>query len=411
MTAEDLLAAQRLVRRAPIGERIVEAILDLVRAARPGEGDPELTKGIGWGPGPRAAQALMLAARARALVDGRLSPSLEDVAALAEPALKHRMALTFAARAEGETTPDGDRAPRREASPMTERHRRRTPPAGARHPDPPIDRPRLDPTRPKPAAMTISPSIRQDAATLSARLPSLVIAARKIAQTVRHGVHGRRRAGSGETFWQFRPFISGEPSSRVDWRRSAREEHAFVRETRMGSRAHGLDLVRPVGVDALRIEPRRRRRRSTARRCSRSLSPIFACAAASAPALLGLTRPLATQGVVERFAEAIATDERLHGASEAGLPPLAPAPSRSMALLVGDFLGEPDETERAMRAISAEGAVGELVLIVDPIEETYPFSGNVEFLHPAGGAAAREPEGAEPARGLSRAGSRRIARR
>ena len=103
MTAEDLMAAQRVVRRAPIGDRVVEAILDLVRAGRPGEGDPELTKGIGWGPGPRAAQALMLAARARALVDGRLSPSLDDVATLAEPALKHRMALSFAARAEGET--------------------------------------------------------------------------------------------------------------------------------------------------------------------------------------------------------------------------------------------------------------------------------------------------------------------
>ena len=105
MTAEQLTSAQRLVRRAPIGERIVEAILDLVRAARPVEGDAELTRAIGWGPGPRAAQALMLAARARALVDGRLSPSLDDIRALAEPALKHRMALTFAARAEGETTP------------------------------------------------------------------------------------------------------------------------------------------------------------------------------------------------------------------------------------------------------------------------------------------------------------------
>ncbi len=105
MTAEHLMAAQRLVRRAPIGDRIVEAILDLVRSARPGEGDPDLSKGISWGPGPRAAQALMLAARARALVDGRLSPSLDDIAALAEPALKHRMALSFAARAEGETIP------------------------------------------------------------------------------------------------------------------------------------------------------------------------------------------------------------------------------------------------------------------------------------------------------------------
>jgi len=105
MTSEDLLTAQRLVRRAPIGERVVEGILDFVRAARPGEGDPELSKGVSWGPGPRAAQALMLAARARALVDGRLSPSLDDIVTLAEPALKHRMALTFAARADGEAIP------------------------------------------------------------------------------------------------------------------------------------------------------------------------------------------------------------------------------------------------------------------------------------------------------------------
>jgi MoxR-like ATPase len=102
MTADDLMEAQRLARRIPVGESVVEAILDLVRAARPGEGDAEATKLVSWGPGPRAAQALMLASRARALVDGRLSPSKDDVAALAEPVLKHRMALTFAARAEGE---------------------------------------------------------------------------------------------------------------------------------------------------------------------------------------------------------------------------------------------------------------------------------------------------------------------
>jgi MoxR-like ATPase len=103
MSADDLVATQRLVRRLPVGEAIVEAILDLVRAARPGEGDPAITQHIAWGPGPRAAQALMLATRARALVDGRLSPSIDDVIALAVPVLKHRMALSFAARAEGET--------------------------------------------------------------------------------------------------------------------------------------------------------------------------------------------------------------------------------------------------------------------------------------------------------------------
>jgi MoxR-like ATPase len=106
MTAEDLLSAQRLVRRLPVGESVVEAILALVRSARPGPEAGEIGKLISWGPGPRASQALMLAVRARALLDGRFAPSVDDVLELAEPVLKHRMALTFAARAEGETIPN-----------------------------------------------------------------------------------------------------------------------------------------------------------------------------------------------------------------------------------------------------------------------------------------------------------------
>ena len=103
MTAEDLLAAQRLVRRIPVGQSVVEAILNLVRSARPVTDGSDPAKHIAWGPSPRASQALMLAVRARALLDGRLAPSIDDVLALAEPVLKHRMALTFAARADGET--------------------------------------------------------------------------------------------------------------------------------------------------------------------------------------------------------------------------------------------------------------------------------------------------------------------
>jgi MoxR-like ATPase len=103
MTAEDLMAAQRLVRRLPVGESVVDAILALVRSARPGPEGGEAAKLIAWGPGPRASQALMLAVRARALLDGRLAPSIDDVIDLAEPVLKHRMALTFSARAEGES--------------------------------------------------------------------------------------------------------------------------------------------------------------------------------------------------------------------------------------------------------------------------------------------------------------------
>jgi MoxR-like ATPase len=97
------MQAQRLVRRLPVGESVVAAILALVRSARPGPDAGEIGKLISWGPGPRASQALMLLVRARALLDGRLAPSIDDVVELAEPVLKHRMALTFAARAEGET--------------------------------------------------------------------------------------------------------------------------------------------------------------------------------------------------------------------------------------------------------------------------------------------------------------------
>jgi len=103
MTSEELVAAQRLVRRLPVGESVVDAILTLVRAARPGPDAGELSPSIAWGPSPRASQALMLVVRARALLEGRLAPSIDDVLAMAEPVLKHRMALTFAARADGET--------------------------------------------------------------------------------------------------------------------------------------------------------------------------------------------------------------------------------------------------------------------------------------------------------------------
>ncbi|WP_420559361.1 AAA family ATPase [Tepidicaulis sp.] len=106
LSSEELRSAQRLVRRIPVGEQVVDAILELVRSARPEEANiAEVTEHVAWGPGPRASQALMLAVRARALTDGRFSPSIDDVAALAAPVLRHRMALNFAARAEGITIP------------------------------------------------------------------------------------------------------------------------------------------------------------------------------------------------------------------------------------------------------------------------------------------------------------------
>jgi MoxR-like ATPase len=103
----ELIEAQQLVRRLPVGEQVVEAVLRLVRAARPGQSDAsDLQNMITWGPGPRASQAFMLAIRAKALIEGRFAPSVDDVEALAQPILRHRMALSFAARAEARTIAD-----------------------------------------------------------------------------------------------------------------------------------------------------------------------------------------------------------------------------------------------------------------------------------------------------------------
>ncbi|MFP4043911.1 MAG: AAA family ATPase [Rhodosalinus sp.] len=104
-SAAELIAAQTLLRRMPVGEAVVEVILDLVRTFRPGDetASDRIRESVAWGPGPRAAQALMLTVRARALLQGRLAPSVEDVFAMAAPVLTHRMALRFAARARGET--------------------------------------------------------------------------------------------------------------------------------------------------------------------------------------------------------------------------------------------------------------------------------------------------------------------
>ena len=106
-TPDELIAAQKLLRRMPVGEAVVEQILDLVRAFRPDDESAaqRVRDSVAWGPGPRAAQALMLTVRARAMLHGRLAPDADDVAAMARPVLIHRMALNFAARARGDSLP------------------------------------------------------------------------------------------------------------------------------------------------------------------------------------------------------------------------------------------------------------------------------------------------------------------
>ena len=221
------------------------------------------------------------------------------------------------------------------------------------------------------------PRLQRGALDLARRLPQLMIAAKDIAATVIHGVHGRKRAGVGETFWQFRPFVQGEDAADIDWRRSARDDRMFVREReweaahtvwlwldRSPSMAFASDLARQPKVD-------------------RALTLGLAAAdllvrAGERVGLLGVTRPLATRGIVERLAEALLDDER-KGAAEAELPPAEPLPARCQAVLIGDFLQPLAKVRAVIEGLSARGAAGHLVMIADPVEETFPFSGHVEF--------------------------------
>ncbi|MGO8801257.1 MAG: DUF58 domain-containing protein [Roseiarcus sp.] len=254
------------------------------------------------------------------------------------------------------------------------------------------------------AADRTSPLWRRDAATLAARLPSLIVAARQVAQSVMHGVHGRRRAGPGETFWQFRPFISGEPAGGVDWRRSAREDRAYVRE-REWEAAHTVWIWidrSPSMAFVSQLAQASKIERAT----------VLGLAAADLlvrggerVGLIGLTRPLATRGVIERFADALALDERL-SAAQAPLPPLASLTARSKVVLISDFLSPEAAIRAAIDALSAQGAQGQALMIVDPIEETFPFEGHTEFVGADGMTRLRAPR----AQGLREGYLERLAR-
>lgn len=231
-----------------------------------------------------------------------------------------------------------------------------------------------------PARTETVNSAAEAAMYLVAAMPRLVLEARRAAASVFHGLHGRRRAGPGENFWQYRRFMDGEPASRVDWRRSARDDHLYVRE-REWEAAHTV-WVWP----------------------DRSASMLFASKLADKPKLdralvlafaLGellvrggerigipeIMRPTASRAVIGRMAEAL-----VHAAdAPSSLPPAFTPGIREEAVFLGDFWSPTAEVIATIATLAARGAGGHVVQIVDPAEETFPYSGRIEF---------REPEGA-----------------
>jgi uncharacterized protein (DUF58 family) len=218
------------------------------------------------------------------------------------------------------------------------------------------------------------------ALSLARRLPQLVVAARQVASTVMHGVHGRRRAGVGESFWQFRPFAHGESAQRIDWRRSARDDRLYVRERELET-AHTV----MIWIDR---SPSMAYVSSLARESKLDRALILGMAAADLlvrggerVGFPGLMRPIAHRAVVDKIAEAMIAQERIApDVAQAELPPADPLPARAQAVVVGDLLSSPHDIGVAVEAMSGRGARGHAVMIADPVEETFPFAGHTEFL-------------------------------
>lgn len=215
--------------------------------------------------------------------------------------------------------------------------------------------------------------------TLAASMPRLMLEARRIAATVVHGLHGRRRAGIGENFWQYRRFTSGEPAHRVDWRRSARDDHLYVRE-REWEAAHTV-WIWPDRSPSMSFtsDPNRDSK------LERTLTIAFALAevlveGGERVGVPGLMRPTASRNVIESIAQAV-----LHDTSgRTSLPPNFSASRLAEVILLSDFWSPMADIRAALSQVAGAGVHGHLVQIVDPAEETFPYSGRVEFVEPEG---------------------------
>ncbi len=210
-------------------------------------------------------------------------------------------------------------------------------------------------------------------------MPDMLIEARRVANVVLAGWHGRRTSGRGETFWQFRPFVTGEAAASIDWRRSARDEHLFVREMEWEA-AHTLWLWTDLSASMnfrSRLAAVSKKRRATV--LTLALAELLATAGERI-GLLGASDPILARNGAERIAAIIPR-------SEAELAKPDPRALRRFAdvVLFGDFLDPLTEIDATLDAILRSGARAHIVQITDPIEETFPFAGRTEFLDPETG--------------------------
>ena len=215
--------------------------------------------------------------------------------------------------------------------------------------------------------------------SLAASLPRLVLEARRIAANVIHGLHGRRRAGAGESFWQYRRFVSGEPSQNVDWRRSARDDHLYVREQEWEA-SHTV-WIWPDRSASMAFASRDARDS----KLERGLIVAFALAellvaGGERVGIPGLMNPTASRSVIDKMAQAMLHDD----AVRASLPPSFVPSALAEIVVLSDFWSQIADIRSMLAGLSSSGAHGTLVQIVDPAEETFPYSGRIEFVEPEG---------------------------
>jgi uncharacterized protein (DUF58 family) len=227
---------------------------------------------------------------------------------------------------------------------------------------------------------TVTPQTAASARSLAATLPDLLVAARQVANTVAVGWHGRRRAGSGEDFWQFRPFQFGEPARSIDWRRSARDDHLYVREREMEN-AHTVWLWTDLS-ESMRFSSRL----SSVTKRDRALILMIALAELLARSgerigLLGHGRPTASRSAAERLALDLSILE-----DESARPSIAAVRRFHDVVVLGDFLDPADDIVADLTALASAGARVHLVQVLDPVEETFPFTGRTEFRDPETGS-------------------------
>lgn len=224
-------------------------------------------------------------------------------------------------------------------------------------------------------------ALEREAASIVDRLPELLMEADRIASTVAHGIHGRRRAGPGETFWQFRQYQPGEGAHLVDWRRSASSHHLYVRE-REWEAAHTI-YVWPNMSPSMNFKSHL----SHVTKAERALVLMLGATellvrGGERVALLGVTQPTASRRAAQKLAEALV----MHGdqSTQNSEPPTTRLTRFSTVVLFSDFLDPIDKVRETIESMGAAGANGHLVQILDPAEETLPYAGRTEFLSPDG---------------------------